>query len=126
MFAEHVEAELFHLLDVIDHCIVRRRGHKALGPVSLIQDSVEEIRFAVQQQPGLSCLVCPHAKRAHGKIALDHIFSRLDPQVVEFRVFRAPEAGVLNGDPHFEPGRQRICEGFRAVRDRNIDFPVRA
>ena len=126
MFAEHVEAELFHLLDVVDHRLVRRRRHKALGPISLIQDSVEEIRFAIQQQPGLSCLIRPHAKRSHGKITLDHIFSRLDPQVVEFRVLRAPEAGVLNGDPDFKPGGERILESFRASLDRNIDYPVRA
>ena len=108
MFAEHVEAELLHLPDVVDHRLVRRRRHKALGPVSLVQDPVEEIRFAVQQQPGLSCLIRPHAKRAHGKITLDHIFSRLDPQVVEFRVLRTPKAGVLNRDPDFEPGSPRI------------------
>ena len=102
MLAEHVEAELFHLFDVVDHRLFRRRRHKALGPVSLVQDPVEEVWLAVQKQPGFSRLIRPHAKRAHGKIALDHIFSRLDPQVVQFRVFRTPKTRILNRNPHFE------------------------
>ena len=109
MLAEHVESELLHLLYVVHERLVRGRRHKALRPVSLIQNSVEKVRLAVQKQPGLSLFIISDTEGPHGKVALDHIFPRFDPQIVQLRVFGAPETGVLHRDPHLQTGGHGIC-----------------
>ena len=119
MLTQHIKAQRLHLLDIIDERFVRGRRHQALRPVALVQNAVKEIRLSVEQKARCPFRVFSDAKRAHGKIALDHIYSRLDPQGIELRVFGAPQAGLRdrNAGGDFVPERER--DPFLALIDKD-------
>ncbi len=49
MLTDHVEAEIFHGLDIIDQRFIRWRSVKSVRPVSLIQKPFLEVRPAIEQ-----------------------------------------------------------------------------
>ena len=54
VFPEGIESQLFHGQDIIHVAFRSRRCQKAFRPVTLVQQSVEEIRLSVETQPGIA------------------------------------------------------------------------
>ena len=73
MLTDHVEAEIFHGLDIIDQRFIRWRSVKTVWPVSLIQDSIQKKWFMVQAEAGKSFVIRFDGKGTHCKIAGDYL-----------------------------------------------------
>lgn len=53
MFPEHVEAQAFCKVNIIDKGLIAGSGHQSVGPVALIQDPMEKIGLVIQAEAGI-------------------------------------------------------------------------
>ena len=65
MFPEHVEAQAFCKVNIIDKGLIAGSGHQSVGPVALIQDPMEKIGLVIQAEAG-DTTVSPSAVRVKG------------------------------------------------------------
>ena len=96
MLTDHVEAEIFHGLDIIDQRFIRWRSVKSVRPVSLIQDSIQKKWFMVQAEAGKSFFIRFDGKGTHCKIAGDFIFACLYLNCIKIRIIRIPGMHIVD------------------------------
>ena len=99
VLAEHIEAQRLHGENIVGKTLGAGRRQQTVGPVTLVQQTVEEVRFAVETQ----ALILAHLldlQTADGEIALHPVLRRGHGEVVEIGVLRGPETGILRGDGH--------------------------
>ena len=99
MLAQGVEAETLHGEDIIGIAFRGGGGEQPLRPVALIQQTVEEIRFAVEAQAGIFAYLFDF-QRPDGKVGFHLILRRFHGEAVKIGVVRAPEMGIFRGDGH--------------------------
>ena len=68
MFPEHVEAQAFCKVNIIDKGLIAGSGHQSVGPVALIQDPMEKIGLVIQAEAGDTLRISLYGVAAHGKI----------------------------------------------------------
>jgi len=82
MLTDHIESQILHLLDIINHRLICRCRIKAIRPVSLIQYTFLEIWLIIQIHSRNSFIIILHFYLAHGKIAVYLIVSHRDTDII--------------------------------------------
>ena len=82
VLAYHVKALFLCRLDVENHRLVTHRRQKAFGIVALVKDSFLEIGLVVEAKPWDSAAVRLCGEDAHAKIALHHILSIYNADII--------------------------------------------
>ena len=102
-----------------------------IRPEPLVQRAELEIGLVVQHQAGEAFLVLAQGDLAHAEIALDLVHAAVaqleaDHQVVEVRVLRRPEPGVLDRHRNLPPGAHRSgVNHLPPVANRHLDHADR-
>ena len=74
MFAQRIETQGLHGEDVFFKCLRHGRGIKTVAPIALVQQPVEEVRFAVQAE-ARNAVNRFRAQGAEGKVRFNTVFS---------------------------------------------------
>ena len=90
MLAKHVEAEVFHKFDIVNHSLVRRGSKHTIAPVSLVEQTVVEIGLIVEEQPHFALRVLSVGELAHSEVTSYHIAVAHRDDVVRMRVLWRP------------------------------------
>jgi hypothetical protein len=90
MFPEHIEAQPFCEADIIDKGLIAGSSHQPVGPVALIQDSMEKIRSVIQAEARDALRIWLYGVAAHGKIAVHGITIGIQSKGIQPGVFRTP------------------------------------
>ena len=96
MFANHVIAKIFCLLNVVPQSFVARSGVEAVAPPALIERAEHENRLVVEHQTHNAVLVLCSAEFAHREVT-DNIINKLIPLIhrhvytVKERIIRRPK-----------------------------------
>ena len=81
VLAQGIKAQPLHSQDVVRIAFGHCRGVDAVGPVTLIQQTVEKVGFAVEQQSG-DAIYHPGFNAPDGKVGIDPVVSRLNGKLV--------------------------------------------
>ena len=100
VLTQHVKAKCLHRQNILFKSLCIGRRIKAVTPISLIQQAVEEIRLSVQAKTR-NPVDRLHRQRTKGKIALHPIFSGYNCKVIQIRCFRAPPLRLLQCEVYF-------------------------
>ena len=97
MLADHVEAAVLHLLNVVYHGAVGRGREHALGIIALIEQAALEDIFPVELDPLEAARVRAKLDFPHGEITAHAVFAALYPHLVKKGRIGRPEldAGQL-------------------------------
>ena len=104
VLAQQVEAQLPHGVQFVLHGGVGGRGVKAVGPIALVQQAVEQDGPAVQEKPPDALCILFTLPLAEGEIAVDGVealffaLCRADRQIIEEGAVGAPREEMLFGD----------------------------
>ena len=90
MLAEHIKAELPHLHNIVSVALGTCGGVDAVAVISLIEQTVEEIRLAVKADKCFAVFLF-NAYRAKREIAFDSVLARDYLYLVKIGVFGSPE-----------------------------------
>ena len=90
MFPEHVEAQAFCKVNIIDKGLIAGSGHQSVGPVALIQDPMEKIGLVIQAEAGDTLRISLYGVAAHGKIPFHGITIGSQSKGIQPGVFRTP------------------------------------
>ena len=120
MLPHHVEAGLFHFLDVKDHRCIRWRRVQTLRPVSLVEHAILELYFAVKTDPQEFLMNFRFQRKLpHGEIADGSVVSQLYFKIIKIRSFTVPQRNGLNRDlDPFVTYSQYCC--FQHILCRNL------
>ena len=121
VLAQGVEAETLHGEDIIGIAFRGGGGEQPLRPVALIQQTVEEIGFAVETQAGIFAYLFDF-QRPDGKVGFHLILRRFHGEAVKIGVVRAPEMGIFRGDGHlpvFQRELPQLLHADGSVQGRN-------
>ena len=77
MLSEHIESQIFHCLNIVDHRLITRRCIQPLRPISLIQYPFLKIRLVIQKYSWNSFRISCHTNLSHGSVASHMIQSHL-------------------------------------------------
>ena len=97
MLAQGVEAQTLHGQDVL--CIAFRfcGSKNAVGPVTLIQQAMEEIRFTIETQAG-GIPDFSNLQGANCKVRIHPIFFGFQRKFIQIGVFRTPKVWIFRCD----------------------------
>lgn len=84
MLADHVEAEIFQHLEIIDHGLFSRCCIDSIGPEALVEGAEHEYELAVQQRPN-DTVDSALGNSTEPGIALDLIFTQCDRDIIQIR-----------------------------------------
>ena len=121
MLAQGIEAETLHGEDIIGIAFRGGGGEQPLRPVALIQQTVEEIGFAVETQAGIFAYLFDF-QRPDGKVGFHLILRRFQGKMVKIGVVRAPEMGIFRGNGHlpvFQRELPQLLHADGSVQGRN-------
>jgi len=90
MLPEHVESQSLCEANIIDEGFVAGSGHQSVGPVALIQNSVEEIGSVIQTKTQDPLGIFFHCEHTHGKIAFHGIVIGRQGKRIQPGMFRTP------------------------------------
>lgn len=126
MFSQHIEAKVFHCLNVVNHRLVGRRSEHTVAPISLIEKTFVEIRFVVEEQTFLAGFVNAFRELTHAKITSDHIVVANDHDVVKVRVLGRPEFHIFNWNHDFFSAFEiHVRNDVIAVHDNDFSLAFR-
>ena len=105
VFTYHIHSQRLDGLQVIDHCFVGRGSQKTVGPPSLIERSIHEYGFSIQQESRMpiyhALCECAQAEVTSGSVAfLTIVATEIDVEIVEERRIGRPQLGIGNGERH--------------------------
>ena len=104
VLAQQVEAQLPHGVQFVLHGGVGGRGVKAVGPIALVQQAVEQDGLVIEEKPPDALCILFTLPLAEGEIAVDGVevlffaLGRADGQIVEEGAVGAPREEMLFGD----------------------------
>lgn len=126
MFSQHIEAKVFHRLNVVNHRLVGRRSEHTVAPISLIEKTFVEIRLVVEEQAFFAGFVDAFRELTHAEITSDHIVVANDHDVVKVRVLGRPEFHVFNGNHDFFSAFEiHVRNDVIAVHDNDFSLAFR-
>ena len=103
MLTQHIEPEIFQDLEIVDHAFFGRGRVQAVRPPALIQRTMLEDKFVVQQETRNSVFALADRGLAVRIVRFDlvdrfAVFDERDGQVVEYRGIGGPELLALDGE----------------------------